>query len=55
MDVEAVIECVAYDVWDGPCAVQVLMWLGFVVFMEFCFCNLIMCDVNGSVSVCEFF
>ena len=54
LDVEAIVECVVYDVWDGPRVVQVLMRLGFVVFVGFCFCNLVVCDVNGSVSACEF-
>ena len=33
---------------------MVLLRLGFIVLVEFGFCNLVACDVNGSVSVCEF-
>ena len=35
-------------------AIEVLLRLGFIVLVEFGFCNLVVCDVNGSVSVCEF-
>ena len=36
------------------CAIEVLLWLRFTVFVEFGFRNLAVCDVNDSVSVCEF-
>ena len=54
IDVDAVIECVVYAVWDGPCAVHALLRLGFMVFVEFGLCFMAVCDVNGFVFVCEF-
>ena len=54
LDLEAFVQCVVYDFWDGPCAVEALLWLWLVVFVEFGFCNFVVCDVNDSVSVCEF-
>ena len=53
-DLEAFVQCVVYDVWDGPCAVEVLLWLWLVVFVEFGFYSLVVCYVNDSVYVCEF-
>ena len=33
---------------------SILLRLGFTVLVEFGLCNLVLCDVNGSVYVCEF-
>ena len=39
--------------WDGECAIVILLRLEFVVLVEFSFCNLIVCNVDGGVFVCD--
>ena len=54
LDIEAVVECVVYGVWDGPWAVEIMLRLELVVVVESGFCNLIVCNVYSGVYVCEF-
>jgi len=54
LDIEASVECVVHDVWDGLRAIEFLVWDKFVVLVEFGFCNLVMRDVYSSVYVCAF-
>ncbi len=41
LDIESMIWCVVYDAWDRPYAIKVFLRLEFLMFVEFCFCNLI--------------
>ncbi len=34
LDVEALVQCVVEGIKDGPCAIDILLWLGFVWFVE---------------------
>ena len=53
LDIEASVECVVEDViWDGPRAIEFMLWDESVVLVEFGFCNLVIRNVYSSVSVC---
>ena len=54
MDIEAFVECVVEDLWNGPRAIEFLEGDEFVVLMEHGFFNFVMRDVYSSVYVCEF-
>jgi hypothetical protein len=53
LDIEAFVEFVVEDVWDGPSAIEFLVWDKFIVLVEFGFCGLVVRDVYSSVAVCE--
>jgi hypothetical protein len=54
LDAKALVQCVVEGIRDGPCAVDILLWLGFVWFVDFCFRGWVMRDVNGCVSQSKF-
>ncbi len=54
LDVEASVQCVIEGIRDASGAIDILLWLGFVWFVKFCFRGLVMHDVDGCVPMGEF-
>jgi len=54
LDIKAADKYVVNDELNGPCAIDVLLWLECVVFAESGFCTIIVGNVGSSVSMCEF-
>jgi hypothetical protein len=54
LDIEASVECFVEDDWDGPRAIEFLVWDKLEVLVEFGFCNLVVRNVYSSVYVSEF-
>ncbi len=53
LDVEALVQCVVEGIRNGPCSIDILLRLGFVWFVEFCFRSWVMRNVDGCVSMGE--
>ncbi len=51
--VEAFVKCVVEGITNGPCAIDIFLWLGFVWLVEFCFQGWVMRDVDGCVYMGE--